>query len=468
MELIWAATALKYELARRTMLQHIYLLKQNYKVSSSGFHAQAAAVLQAFADGKVQNLIFTAPFQHGKSELSSRQLPAYILGRRLGCKLTIASCTAEVARGFSRDVKRLIRKPQYQGLWPHLKHLEDAKDTEGFTDVGQDGFLYAVGVGGTLLSKTVDVIIYDDLYKSSEDANSPTVREKVWDWFNTSAQSRLHNGSQQLMATTRWHSDDLVGRLQSAGLVHEIAPGDGVPELPYGHWLMVNFAAIDEHGAPLYPERHSLENLRNKQALDPFGFECSYQGRPGSSEGNLYSEFPTYKELPTNAGQRRAVLDIKDKGTDMFAGGFFVEHEGRAYITDVIYTEDGADKTEAAVADISRLRDTSQIRLESNGGGSYFARNLRALLRTYGHTAKVVEMHQRANKEAKILTNAPRVTEILVMPEDWRFRWPRFYKDVVTFKRIFAANDHDDAPDMLTEIALELIPKRNVKGGRSL
>jgi predicted phage terminase large subunit-like protein len=90
------------------------------------------------------------------------------------------------------------------------------------------------------------------------------------------------------------------------------------------------------------------------------------------------------------------------------------------------------------------------------------------LLRTYGHTAKVVEMHQRANKEAKILTNAPRVTEILVMPEDWRFRWPRFYKDVVTFKRIFAANDHDDAPDMLTEIALELIPKRNVKGGRSL
>ena len=465
-ELIWAATALRYELARRSLLQHVFLTRQGYKVSSTGFHATAAKVLQAFADGRVQNLIFTAPFQHGKSELSSRQLPAYLLGRRTSCKLTIASCTADVAKGFARDVKRIMRRPQYQGLWPHAARVEDAKDTEGFTDVGEGGFLYAVGVGGTLISKTVDVIVYDDLYKSHEEANSPTVREKTWEWFNTSAQSRLHNGSQQLMATTRWHSDDIVGRLQVAGLVHEIAPGDDVPELPYGHWLMVNFQAINDAGEPLYPERHSLENLRTKQALDPFGFECSYQGRPGSSEGRLYGEFATYKELPI--GQRRAVLDVKGKGTDMFAAGFFVDYQGRAYLTDVIYTDDDAGKTETAVADVARLRDTAQIRLESNGGGEYFARNLRTLLRSLGHTARVADVHQRTNKEAKIITNAPRVTEVIVMPEDWRFRWPKFYHDVTTFKRAFAANDHDDAPDMLTEIALEFIIKRRAGGGRTL
>ena len=457
--------AIRAELARRTLMHHIKAVKPDYAPSASGFHGQAARVLDAFAGGEIQNLIFTAPFQHGKSELSSRQLPAYVFGRRPDTKFVVASCTDEVAKGFARDVKRILRGVAFRAILTKMRVAHDAKDTEGFSVVGRSGYLYAVGVGGTLLSKAVDVIVYDDLYKSPEDAASPTVREKVWLWFNMAAQSRLHNGSQQLMATTRWHSDDVVGRLEKAGLVHEIAPGDEIPKVPFGHWVAVNFPAIQSDGTPLYPERHSLENLNIKRNLDPFGFECSYQGNPGTPQGLLYDEFPTYDQLPE--GAHSAILDVKSKGKDFFAGVFFVEHGGRAFVTDVNYTNDGAEKTELWVAETAKRLDASYIKLENNGGGDYFARNVRNALKAVGHTAKVDDVHQKANKVAKITHNAPRVTELVVMPEDWRFRWPQFYYAVTSFKKLIEANEHDDAPDALTEIVLHLIGNQNrAKGGR--
>lgn len=87
--------------------------------------------------------------------------------------------------------------------------------------------------------------------------------------------------------------------------------------------------------------------------------------------------------------------------------------------------------------------------IESNNGGGYFARKLRSKC----PGVEITPFFQSRNKESRILTYAPTVKQCIVMPYDWAQRWPRFYADAVSFKRIFKANAHDEVADVLTGIA---------------
>ena len=118
------------------------------------------------------------------------------------------------------------------------------------------------------------------------------------------------------------------------------------------------------------------------------------------------------------------------------------------YVTDVVYTALDMDRTEEMVADMLERNGTVEARVESNNGGRGFARAVAR--RCPG--IHVEWFHQSHNKEARILSNAPAVLTQIVMPEGWHLRWSEFYGDLVTFRRLFRANRHDDAPDVLTGI----------------
>ena len=316
------------------------------------------------------------------SQGSSRHLPAFMLGEYPDTKMIICSYAATIAKDFNRDVQRLIDSEKYHNLFPgtclngsNVVTVANnyLRNSDVFEIVGHTGSLRVVGRGGALTSKTADVMIFDDLYKDSQEANSPQIRQGAWDWYTKVARTRLHNDSQQLIVFTRWHPDDIIGKIIESEEVVVIRSWEDIDKVPFGGWALVNFEAIKmggpteidprEPGEPLWPERHSLEKLEGIRAIDPVGFQCLFQGDPGSAEGKLYQPFKTWVEK-TDWGhyiRTGCYVDVADEGDDfLFAATYDIyksenkiwnEHNNRwepllfALITDIEYTNDSTDIT---------------------------------------------------------------------------------------------------------------------------
>ena len=438
----------------------------------SPLHLTYYRILQAFADGRIRRLIITMPPQHGKSKGSTWLLPAYMLGRNPNLRIAIASYSDTFAKQFNREIQRLIDSDIYRTIFPetrlngsggNTKTREYIRTASMFEIVGKQGSLKAVGRGGGLTGNPVDVMILDDLYKDAMEGNSPIVREAVYEWYSSVVRTRLHNNSQELIVFTRWHEDDLIGTLEKNERVVEIKSFADIHNLPQGYdvWAKINFDAIKEsepteldpraNGQPLWADRHSLEMLLSKRKLDPHTFECLYQGRPASKEGLLYSSFQTYDQLPSadNIRKRGAYIDTADTGVDyLCAISYVVDKVGDIFVTDVVYTQEAMELTEGACANMLLRNDCKFANIESNNGGRGFARAVQRL----APSVRVDWFHQSGNKEARIITNAPSVMQRVKFPADWPIRWPSFHQHLVTFKRIFRANTHDDCADALTGI----------------
>lgn len=412
------------------------------------------------------------PPQHGKSQGSTRLLPAYMLGKNPDLRIAIASYSDTFAKRFNRDIQRLIDSDAYRAIFPETRLNGSGTDTATreytrtsaeFEIVGHQGSLKVVGRGGGLTGNPVDVMILDDLYKDAMEGNSPTIREAVYEWYSSVVRTRLHNDSQELIVFTRWHEEDLIGIIERSEQVVEIRSFDDIDTLPDGYnvWAKVNFDAIKEsdatefdpreQGQPLWAERHSLESLQARRKLDPHTFECLFQGRPSSKEGLLYTTFRTYERIPDNADirKRSAYVDTADTGTDyLCALAYVVDKEGDIYITDAIYTQDPMEVTEVATANMLIRNDCRIAYIESNNGGRGFARSVQKLAKQ----TRIEWFHQSGNKEARILTNAPSVMQRVIFPADWAIRFPVLRNHLVTYKRLFRANQHDDCADALTGV----------------
>ena len=441
------------------------------------FHEVYYKVLDLFADGKIKNLMITMPPQHGKSEGSTRRLPAYLLGKNPDRKIAVGSYNATFARKFNRDIQRIIDDKTYYKLFPETT-LNDSnvvtvsdsylRNSEEFEIVGKRGSLKAVGRGGALTGNPVDVMIMDDLYKDYAEGNSPVVRESVADWYTTVVKTRLHNDSQQLIVFTRWHEEDLIGILESEGRVVEIKSLNDIENIDSKMFVKINFEAIMEQqpseidqrgrGEALWPEKHSLEKLEDDRKPSREKFNCLYQGNPESAEGRLYDEFETYTKKPVFS-EMKNYTDTADKGIDVFCSVSYGVSAGKYYVLDVLYTDKSMKYTEEYLP--QRLID-HRIRkcdIESNNGGEGFSR---VIQKAVGGQCAVKSFTQTKNKESRILTNSNLVTQNILFPSDWSIRWPEFYDDLTRFKRLFKANKQDGAPDVLTGII-----EKNQRKGRT-
>jgi hypothetical protein len=162
--------------------------------------------LQDFAEGKIKKLMVFMPPQHGKSELTSRRLPAYLLGIKPKLKLIGCSYSASLAASFNRDVQRIIDSEEYHDIFPdtylNSSNVRTAalgsylRNADMFETVSHRGFYKSVGVGGSLTGTPADIGIIDDPVKDAMEAESQTYRARVWDWFTQVFLTRLHNDSQ--------------------------------------------------------------------------------------------------------------------------------------------------------------------------------------------------------------------------------------------------------------------------------
>lgn len=432
------------------------------------FHARYYALLEAFAQGRIRRLMITIPPQHGKSLGSSVALPAYLLGLNPDLHIAIASYSASLAQKFNKRVQRLIDTPAYADIFPDttIKAAGRAgayQRTAELTEVvGHTGDLVAVGREGSLTGNPVDVLIIDDLYKDAMEANSPTVRENCWDWYTSVVRTREHNLSRELIVFTRWHKEDLIGRIYQKERVVELKNWSDIDTLPDGCWLHLNLEALKTTpateldprgvGEPLWGERHSAELLKEKQRLDTLQFEAMYQGRPSDAAGLLYGDnFQTYSALPAkNEIIRRAnYTDTADMGDDYLCSVCYsVGTDGNIYIEDVVYSREKMEITEPLVAEMLTRCGTPEATIESNNGGRGFARNIQRLV----PKCSIGWFHQSANKESRILSNASTVLRTVRMPVDWKERWGDMAAHLMGYNRRFRTNRWHDAADVLTGI----------------
>lgn len=460
------------ERARRSIIAFASAL--NPQFDWSPFHKTYYQLLQKFAEGTIQRLIVSVPPQHGKSLGASVILPAFMLGKNPNLKITVVSYSLALARRFAAQIQRLIDDETYHTIFPHTqlknyatpnpKNKTARRTAHEFDCVGYDGGLKSVGRTGSLTGNTVDLLILDDLYKDALEANSPLIRDRVWEWYNAVARTRLHNAAQELIVETRWHEDDIIGRLKKCERVVELTSWEQLEHPQPATWFALSFEALKtspaspldprKPGEALWPHKHSEQWLRQRRNADPNLFEALFQGNPEPKEGRLYETFQTYRKLPANPLKRANYTDTADTGNDKLCSICYLTDEaGICYITDVVYTDQAMELTESAVAQMLQRNQTTMARIESNNGGRGFGRAVERILLAEGYKACAVKLfHQTANKESRILTYAPTVQKLVRMPEDWKIRWPDFAADLEAFKRIFRANAHDDAPDALTGI----------------
>ncbi|MCD7721308.1 MAG: terminase family protein [Prevotellaceae bacterium] len=227
------------------------------------------------------------------SSLISQYFPSWALGRDPDLKIVGASYSASLATRFSREIQRLMETDEYRQVFPDTyisgsAGREKAKgyvsNIDTFETVGHKGFYKAVGVGGSLTGTPADIAIIDDPVKDREEAYSQVYRDRAWNWYNSVLKTRLHNDSKVLFVMTRWHEDDLAGRILQA-------EGE--------RWEVVTIPAICETeddgiyhsgrhiGDALWESKHSLEELLEARKNGPSVFAALYQQRPVIEGGNI-------------------------------------------------------------------------------------------------------------------------------------------------------------------------------------
>lgn len=281
---------------QQDFLTFVRYTKPDYSVN--WHHEHIANRLQEFALGKVKKLALFCPPQVGKSELASRRLVPWLFGLNPDLQINLSSYSDSYARKLNRNIQRIMATEEYKEVFPatRLNERNVATDARGdtlknsheFEVVGRHGYFSSQGTGGSLSGKTADVLLIDDPHKGPQDAQSPVSQAMAWEWYTDAAKTRLHNDSGLLLIMTRWHKNDLAGRILRA------EPG----------WEVVSFEAIKETehpydprpmGAALWPERHSLEGLIEKRSLNPVRFQALYQQQPGKASGQVFN-FGTHEE----------------------------------------------------------------------------------------------------------------------------------------------------------------------------
>lgn len=246
-------------------------------------HADICQRLERFSKavtrGQSPRLIITMPPRHGKSHIVSERFPAWHLGRNPEHHVIVASYAADLANKFSKRARALVEHQATRETFPQFRLDPDAQAVQDWGTTAGGGFR-AAGVGGGITGMGAHVLVIDDPIKDAEEAHSPTIREKVWEWYTSTAYTRLLPGAGVLVIMTRWHGDDLVGRL-----------------LKQGGWEVAHYPAIadeeEEHraaGDALHPERYDLAQLQSiREAIGSYYFSALYQGRPTAREGQPFT-----------------------------------------------------------------------------------------------------------------------------------------------------------------------------------
>lgn len=439
---------LKFEILVRRSRQSLFhfIHAVNHAYEANWHHRFIAETLDAFMDDNTQNkLMVFLPPQHGKSEITSRSLPAYLLGRDPSKKIVVASYSSDLAEKFNNDAQTIIKSSAYKRIFPNTELIRD-KSEECITSA--NGGIKAVGVTGGLTGNTVDVAIIDDPVKDDIEASSTTYRERVYQWYLKVLETRLHNDSKVILIMTRWHEDDLAGRLL---------------ENQRHKWQVISIPAVCEDlsneidprqiGEALWPQRHNIGKLNDLRALSEVLFASLYQQRPSPAEGNkVKREWWQYcheKELPNGLNWDLWIDGAYTKQTENDPTGLMVAAYYKA--TNTLYVKNAHDahmempellRFVAEYADLHGMGYKSAAYLEPKASGKSLKQML--LKVTDINAAEISNHLVSEGKEARIQVAAPKIASgrVCLVRGTWN---DKFVTQICTFPNAV----HDEYVDLI-------------------
>ena len=416
--------------------------------------------LHARMPGAPRNLMVMCPPRHGKSELCSHWFPVWNLALDPSTNVILCSYALSLATKFSRSTRRSIRE-HYPMVGTRL--LEDSRAAHRW-ETTDGGGLFAAGIGTGISGRGADVLILDDPVKDAEAADSKIIRDNTWDWYETTFLSRRAPDAIQVIIMTRWHEDDICGRLL------EREPED---------WQVLNLPALAEEDDPLgraeddplWPEKFDLEFLDNWRQKRPRAFTALYQQRPTPAEGLAIERTwwrwydPKTERPPIEAFDR--ILQswdptFKDLATSDFVGCLVLGVLGhKIYMLDGLREHLNAPKTVRAIRDMQKKWPAGKrILIEEAASGpaiiQMLERELPGITPVRAKGSKVVRLHWGVNSVAGFI-------------EAGNFYLPRGHNvadELQNEAAQFPHGAHDDLVDALTQGCQMLIPKSWANLGR--
>lgn len=288
-------------------------------------HKVIAEALESVERGDCKRLMIFAPPRHTKSELSSRRFPAWFIGRNPAKQIICSTYAQEFADDFGRDVREIVRCAEYKRLFEGVALSEDSQAKNKWRTTA-NGIYVSVGVDGPLTGRGAHLALIDDPFKSRKEAESETVRNNVWHWYTSVLRTRLMPGGAIVLIMTRWHEDDLAGRL-----LKEMDDGGE-------QWKVVSLPAVTQ-GEALWPEWFPMTELASiERTLGPRDWASLYMQNPTPDDGEYfkaewwleYSSVPT--SLNTYISGDFAVTEGDGDFTSLIVWG--VDHAGQVFALD--------------------------------------------------------------------------------------------------------------------------------------
>lgn len=458
-----AAELLRRRTARNRLGDYIRYTKPDFHTSA--FSETLCDALDKFVADMIAGtrpiLIIKAPPQHGKSEIVSRKLPAYLISKYPDWKIATASYAESLAIEMATDVRRTLIADEHLRLFPATgKKTAYARNTSTkFTSPYGNGSYVGVGVEGGLTGRGYQIGIIDDPIKGSTEALSATTKEKIWNWYQSVFINRASSHSGQIIMATSWADDDLASRVE--------AMYEGNPRL-----TVLKFPAInspDETGynpdlplGALVPELHPIEQLLEfKASQSDYWWSALFQQCPKPIGGNVFKDegvrYYLPKDLPAKFDKVLASWDCTFKdtdGTDYVVGQVWGKSGANSYLLDQVRERMSFTKTvDAVVAMRVKWPMIREVLIEDKANGPAVIDTLK------GKVHGIIPIEPDGSK----LARAHAVTSVWEAGNVW-IPHPEiapWVKALVTELTTFPAAPHDDQVDSLTQALRRLYPLFN-------
>ena len=452
-----------HELSRRASKQKlsefIAFTKPDYDMG--WVHQEICDTLDAFLDdvvaGKSPRLIICMPPRSGKSEISSRRFPAYALGRFPDLSVIACSYSADLASRFNRDVQRIIDSDSFAEVFPDVslsgKNVRTSakgnyiRTSDLFEIVGHSGSYRSTGVGGGITGQGADILIIDDPLKDRAEANSETIRSGIWDWYTSTAYTRLSPGGGVIVMATRWHMDDLIGRL-----VARSGSGQG------DTFRVISYPAIAEADEPhrqageaLHPSRYPLDRLLEiRKAIGSRDWEALYQQHPVPDGGAMFRTDWIRRWTPTSIPPTFDSMVMswdmtfkETKGSDFVVGQLWGMKDSSFYLLDQVRGRMDFVRTRQVFIEFTKKHPNVIAKLiEDKANGSAIINSLASAV------VGLIPITPKESKEARASAVAPLWEAGNVYIPDDSVPWAG---DFVRELLEFPSGAHDDQVDAMTQ-----------------
>lgn len=428
----------------------------------AAFHRAIARHLEEMEAGEFRQLILTLPPRAGKTELATKRFTSWFCGRNPLENVAITTYSDTMAEDYGADIRHIMTGKQFKQVFPKFT-LRRGGSSKSNIQNEHGGRIVCVGVGGALTGRGAGLLIVDDPVKNFDDARSQTMRDSAWEWFTKVAMTRRMGKKLVLIIMTRWHSDDIVGRLTDPENPHYNA-------IEAKGWKIINIPAIAEDndplgrkpGEPLWPERYDLDFLAQQQRLDPLGFAALYQQRPTVADGVLFRRENIQRydapDLPENlryyAASDHAVATGQRNDFSVFLK-VGVDKQDNIYITDCFWQKVASDAAvEAMLAMAGGAEDKRPLLWWAERG--HISKSIGPFLykrmTETGIFINLREVTPAVDKEQRAQSIAARVA----MGKVYIPNGPIWAERLIDQMLAFPNGTHDDAVDALAYIGLGL------------